>query len=142
MSNTAFLFWFAVGLAAALPLLFFAQGKSLSATRQLLGCSLIVAALIYVGFALVAGDRQWLLIELVGVFFYGSFYYLASRVATVWLALGWGLHVAWDLGLHLFGGGSHIVPDAYAVLCLSFDFAMAGYLLYRLKHESVVEPVA
>ena len=139
MTLSYFALWFAVGLIAALPLLLFAERKSIWTTRKLLGRSLIIAALIYVAFALLAGDTQWLLIELAGVVFYGSFYFLARRVATVWLAVGWGLHVAWDVGLHLYGGGGHIVPDWYAVLCLSFDFAMAGYIVYRVVNQLPAE---
>lgn len=132
MSLTFFFSCFLLGLVTALPLLLFAQNKSIWATRKLLGRCLAVVALLYVAFAFVQLDAPWLLIELLGLAFYASFYWLACRYSLLWLALGWALHVVWDVGLHLAGAGAHIVPTWYAVFCLSFDFAVAAYLVYRL----------
>jgi len=92
-----------------------------------------VAALIYVGFALVWGDAQWLAIEIAGVAASGMLLVAAGRAGFVLVALGWLLHPAWDLGLHLYGPGEHIVPQWYAVACVAFDLAVAGAIVCRLS---------
>lgn len=128
-----FLFWFAAGLVAALPLLLYAQSKDQHSQTQLFGCSLIIAALVYVGFALAWGDNSWLLIEFAGVLMAIAVYRIAIKTSILWVAAGWLLHPIWDMGLHLYGPGQHIAPDWYAIACMSFDLAVAGYIVYRAK---------
>ena len=38
------------------------------------------------------------------------------------------MHAAWDVGLHLLGGGTAFAPTWYPLLCLSFDLLVAGYI--------------
>ena len=52
---------------------------------------------------------------------------------TLGMALGWSMHVIWDVGLHLMGPGHHVAPEWYAVACLSFGLVVAGYIIYLSK---------
>jgi len=90
---------------------------------------LVIAALIYVGFAIVGNNMEWLKIELVGVLLYGFFAYLASKQSVIFLGIGWALHVLWDLLLHS-NGDSGFVPDWYPGACLGFDLVIAGYFIW------------
>jgi len=101
--------------------------------QQVLGLSLLVAALLYIGFAVVGGSGSWLAVEIIGLPIYGVFYYLSGKYTGMWLSLGWLLHPLWDLVLHLNGPGGHGVPAWYPIACVSFDIAVALYILYRLK---------
>ncbi|MCB9762056.1 MAG: hypothetical protein H6741_00220 [Alphaproteobacteria bacterium] len=93
---------------------------------------LVVAALIYVGFA-VAGDAPggWMGAELAGVAFYG-----AVAVAGFWrwprlVGVGWLAHGLWDFLLHP-GGHPGYVPDWYPAVCLGFDLAVGVWLVRAL----------
>ena len=125
--------WWVLGLLAVAPLLWYAETLRAETRWTLLGRTLVIAALIYFVFALLWGDARWLGIESLGVMAYGTFYWLGSRYSVLWLALGWLLHPLWDVSLHLLGPGAHIAPDWYAVACASFDMAVAGYIIFRLK---------
>ena len=125
--------WFLLGIIAAGPLLAVANKISYPSAQKLLGMSLLGAAVIYIGFALVQGNRTWLLIEFVGVPVYATFYWLSNRYSVIWLALGWLLHPVWDVALHLKGPGAHIAPGWYVIACSSFDIIVAGYIIYRSR---------
>lgn len=126
-------FWFLIGVVGALRLILYANRFRKKSLTKLFGISLLVAAVIYVGFAIIWGDSNWLAVESLGVLFYGLFYWLAVRYSLLWLALGWSMHVIWDVGLHLLGPGHHVAPEWYAVACLSFDLVVAGYIVYRAR---------
>ncbi|HEB29053.1 MAG TPA: hypothetical protein ENI05_15105 [Porticoccus sp.] len=128
--------WFCLGVVLAMPLLILAERVKLNLMTHLMGASLVFAAIIYLGFALVWGDTYWLLIEFSGVVAYGIFYLLAVRFSAIWLSVGWLLHPIWDVVLHLNGPGSHVAPEWYAVACLSFDIAVAAYIFKRLRNET------
>jgi hypothetical protein len=89
----------------------------------------LIAALIYVGFATASSAYvPWLVLETLGVGFYGALAWLGLRYSPWWLALGWATHPAWDVGLHLVGDGSAFTPAWYSVACVSFDLLVAVYL--------------
>lgn len=91
---------------------------------------LAVAAGLYVVFALARGDGVDALIEAGGVMLYGAVAWLGVRRGSEGLvAVGWALHPAWDLGVHLGTGVE--APAWYIWLCLSFDLVVAGALLVR-----------
>jgi hypothetical protein len=122
-------FWFLLGLV--LGILFVALARVLG-ERRILSVGLVVATVIYVGFAIFGNaDRSWLGIEALGVVLYGSFAMLSLRYTEWWLALGWAVHPIWDIALHLFGGGSLFAPAWYAIQCISFDVVVALYIAFR-----------
>ena len=69
---------------------------------------------------------------------YGLFYALALKHGILWLGLGWLLHPLWDLLLHLYGPGHHVVPQWYAWACLSFDAAVFGFIVVVLYNRKLL----
>jgi hypothetical protein len=45
----------------------------------------------------------------------------------VWLAVGWALHVGWDLAAQLTD--EPLLPLWYAIACLAFDLVVAAAIL-------------
>ncbi len=131
ISTSYFWFSFMLGLVAVAPMLVYLHKLDSQAMTMAAGSGLVIAALIYLGFALYHGDNNWFLIESGGLIAYGFSFWLAMRYTPLWLAAGWGLHPLWDIFLHWLGPGTHIAPIWYAIACLSFDLAVAGYLAWR-----------
>ncbi|WP_415894867.1 DUF6010 family protein [Neptuniibacter sp. PT34_22] len=124
--------WLIFGLAGGGLLIKFAKGRAEQEQINIFGIALMIAALIYIGFAVIYGaSSTWLIIETVGVLVYGSFYLLAKRFGLHFLALGWLLHPLWDVCLHLLGAGGHFAPEWYAVMCITFDLVVAVYLFRK-----------
>ncbi|MEM7051780.1 MAG: hypothetical protein AAF604_19095 [Acidobacteriota bacterium] len=124
--------WLILGLLLALP--FVAYGRSRG--RIVFAQGLVVAALVYVLFALRAPDPPlWLAIEIAGVGLYGALAWLGLRGSRYWLVAGWALHPLWDVGLHLSAGGRHFAPLWYTLPCLSFDLLVAVALLAPSARE-------
>jgi hypothetical protein len=117
--------WLLLGLILGGAFIAFARGQE-ERERRVLALGLVVAAVIYVGFALAAGETGWLALETLGVALYGALAWLGLRRSALWLAAGWALHPLWDVGLHLVGAGSAFAPAWYAVLCISFDVLVAA----------------
>ena len=128
--------WFSLGVVLAIALLRFANRLKLHSMKHLLGLSLILASMIYIGFAVVWGSSAWVAMEALGVLIYSLFYWLSMKYSAIWLSLGWLLHPVWDVVLHLFGPGSHVAPEWYAVACLSFDIVVAAYIFHRVKYRT------
>lgn len=128
--------WLILGLIAVWPCLWLASKFDFKKMHLFLGISLVVTAICYVVFALIWGDTTWLFVELSGVVIYGFFYLLSTRFSLYWLSVGWLLHPVWDVAIHLQGPGSHIAPAWWSVACISFDAAVAVYLVYRIVGES------
>mmetsp|Transcript_20444 Transcript_20444/g.47318 ORF Transcript_20444/g.47318 Transcript_20444/m.47318 type:complete len:147 (+) Transcript_20444:98-538(+) len=126
--------WALVGCLGAAPLLMYVEQKPLPAACRSLGWGLVVAALVYVGFALVAFETAgaWLGLEMLGVILYGIFFFLSLRSSYLWLSVGWALHPCWDVMLHLWGGGHRFTPEWYVWSCVSFDVMVAIYWVRRV----------
>jgi hypothetical protein len=112
--------------------------------RQILYVVLLIAALAYVLFAVRgAAGPIWIAIELVGVGIFGAMGWAGVRGSRWWLAAGWALHPLWDVGLHYIGPGSVFVhPLHYPIPCVSFDWLIAGYVVYLVLHDAGSAPVA
>ena len=138
VSNSYFVISFILGLVLAALYLYWLNRLNELRFRQAASVGLVIAALIYIGFAWFYGDRQWLIVELLGVAAYSTAALLALRYSALWLAVGWGLHPIWDLWVHWLGPGTHIVPAWYAIACLSFDLLVAGYIVMRSDIKSLL----
>lgn len=121
----------ALGAAAAAVPLVWLRGRRRSSKLRFWALALLVAALIYVGFAVVGSalglvdDPPHILgYQGLGVIVYGALGALGMRHPRA-LAAGWALHVLWDLG-HRHAAW---VPDWYVAACLSFDLVAAGALV-------------
>lgn len=131
--TTGYVYWLVLGLVLGMALLSYARSRGCRFEKRVLAIALIVAAVIYVGFSLVWGNPGWFFIELAGVPVYGLFYWLSVRYSFYWLAIGWAVHPAWDVFLHLTGPGHFIAPEWYAIACISFDILVAGYIAVSVE---------
>ena len=105
------------------------------AGRTLLATVLFAAAGAYFGFAFnETTPRVWVLIELLQVVAFGVLGLYGWRGSPYWLALGYALHPLWDFGVHHLGPGREFAPLTYVFACITFDWAVAAYILiaYRL----------
>lgn len=128
------LFELAVGFALGALLVLYARRGGPAREAPVFALGLVVAAVIYIGFALANGAPvRSLLLESLGVLPFGFLAWLGLRRSQLWLALGWAAHVAWDLGLHAGNGAPAFVPSWYPVVCASFDLLVAGYIAARVR---------
>lgn len=89
---------------------------------------LIVAALVYVAFAVArAAPLAAVLFEAGGVVAYGALASLSLRGDLRFVATAWLLHPLWDAGLHAPGGFA-LAPSWYVWACLSFDLVVGAAL--------------
>lgn len=95
---------------------------------------LVVAAIIYLGFALKGGGLGWLLVELLGVAIFTLSAWLGVRVSAPFLGAGWALHAVWDWLMHT-STAAGFVPNWYPTVCLAFDLVLAGYIVLFLNKE-------
>ena len=94
---------------------------------------LVVAALIYVGFAAFNGaSAKWTWTELGGVAGYGLIAWMGAARFPQLVGVGWLLHVLWDVVLHP-GGHPGFVPSWYPPLCLGFDVFVGVALVVRFR---------
>ena len=121
---------FSVLAGAVLGALFvlLADSRTSLGEVRLLALGLVVAALLYVGFALARADGRWLALEVIGLALFAGLGWLGLRVSLWWLALGWVVHVGWDVGLHL-DRTQPVVGPWYPLACIGFDLVVAGFLL-------------
>lgn len=96
---------------------------------------LLIAALIYVGFAVLGANWEHLPMELGGVLIYGLFAFLSKKYTLYYLAIGWLLHICWDVFLHR-GTTTPYVPDWYPGACIGFDVVIAGYILFLIYQKN------
>ena len=107
---------------------FIAHARRFGSKRlHVLASGLVIAALIYVVAAIVRGAALVVLAELAGALVFGLFAGLGLRRAKRWLAIGWALHVAWDLAAQL--ADEPVLPLWYAIACLAFDLLVAWVIL-------------
>lgn len=127
-----------IGALAAAGLLFFYRNLPQKTSIKLWGNALIIAALIYVGFAVFAQNWTWLPYEIAGVGIYGLAVVLSRKFSPIWLGIGWFCHVLWDLLLHPNGYPGY-VPDWYLGACLGFDLLIGGYVFWLIFNEKKSE---
>ena len=135
-------FWLVAGLIAGAGYIWFAGKGHAGRERKAYANGLLIAAVIYLLFAALAGDAVWFGVEALGVVVYGAFVWLGRRHSFHWVAAGWLLHPLWDVTLHMLGPGAHVVPDWYAIACVSFDVLLAAVIVGRVRGWRRDEPVS
>ena len=116
--------------------LFIFLARRFGAQRELrvYAFGLVVAAIIYLGFALNAGGPDWLFVQLLGVAIFTLSAWLGVRVSALFLGMGWALHAAWDWLMHT-SAVAGFVPNWYPRVCLAFDLVLAVYIVLILNKE-------
>ena len=132
MIDTYTAFWLVAGALSGAWCIRFAGKGHAGRERKAYSNGLLIAAVIYPLFAVFSVDVVWFGVEMLGVIAYGIFVWLGHRVSFYLVAVGWLLHPIRDVGLHLYGPGGHIVPDWYAIACVSFDVLLAVVIAYRV----------
>ena len=136
-----YLTWLLLGAALAVLFIIIGHRVKFLDFKISMAIGLVVAALIYVGFALAWGNIQWVLIEALGIPLYGAMAWLGLRKSPIWIAVGWLLHMPWDLFVHYIGPGFHVAPEWYMFACFSFDLIVGGYLLILFLQKSPTESI-
>ena len=109
------------------------------AARTLLAAVLFAAAGAYLGFSYSYYGtlfRGWVFVEMLQCVAFGALGLDGWRGNGKWLALGWALHPFWDFPLHYLGPGRSFAPWTYAVMCLSLDWIVAGYIIIYYRAAS------
>lgn len=99
--------------------------------------ALVVAAAIYAAFSMNAGPGRWVLIELSGVAVFGAVAVLGFRKSMAVLALGWTLHVGWDIMHEIANSG--FVPGWYPLLCVAFDLVIGLHLFRAWRRRALTK---
>lgn len=130
--------WLLLGALGALGLLATVRVKP-ERELQILATGLVVAALIYIGFALIGNaSLSWITTEVSGVGIYGLLAVLGLHYSKWWLMLGWLAHPVWDFWLHFIGSGAMFTPIWYPSACVSFNLFVAAYIFYtRVKSHQL-----
>lgn len=130
--------WILAGAALGAAFLRIARAGGADRERRVLSAGLVVAALVYVGFALAAGDGERVVVAAVGASLFSLPAYAGVRGWPLLLAIGWGAHGLWDGLLHLTG--PEYGPQWYAALCLGFDPVVAVVLAGRARVGTRIVP--
>jgi len=99
--------------------------------RHLYATWLVIAALIYVGFAVHGDGAKWIGVELIGLVVYSAVAFAGWRGSAWWLAIGWAAHAAWDVVVH--GAHTPFAPRPYAIWCAAVDVTFGVYIAWRLR---------
>ncbi len=118
--------WVLIGAGVGAVFVLLARRPGPAAAHRWLALGLVIAAGLYVLFAVLHGRPAWAGLELAGTAGYGVVAWRGLVRGWPWLAAGWALHPAWDAGLHLWGAGAAAAPQWYVTGCMGFDVAVAG----------------
>ena len=128
-------FYAASGVILAGGLLFYCRRYSVVTRYHLLAIGLSIASFLYVIFALFSLNNIWITMEVVGLLLFLMFIWLAYHYSFWFIALGWLLHIVWDIGVHAHETAPY-VPQWYAWLCVGFDAVVAFYLMVLLVRHA------
>ncbi|MCH7764498.1 MAG: hypothetical protein IIB95_12310 [Candidatus Marinimicrobia bacterium] len=132
MSFNYVIIWLLAGLIAGYGYFKYASKTHIGREKKAYRIGLVVAAAIYIFFAVLWGDIYWIVLEILGVLGFGMLALLGKRISYYVVSMGWLLHILWDVALHLQGPGAHVAPAWYAISCASFDLLLAGIIAYRV----------
>lgn len=118
-----------VGVVAALAFLAFGRWAARRCENAVYATGLVVAAFVYLLFALVVRAEGALWVEAAGLLLFAAVAVLGLRVSPWFLAAGWAAHVAWDLALHP-PTDPGVAPAWYPVVCIGFDLTVAVYVAW------------
>ena len=122
-----------LGALLAVPLVLWARRRR--GEDRVYAQGLVVAALVYLIFALAAGAGVGAVVtEVIGIALFGAVAWLGTGRAALWLAAGWAAHVGWDLLLHPLAEVGY-APAWYVRACIGFDLVVAAWIALRPEQE-------
>ena len=122
------------GALASLAFVLLARRAGSKREATIYAAALVVAALIYVGFAAVGGALPWVALEAGGLVLFSVVALLGLRISVWALALGWIAHAGWDVLPHkVLSVG--FVPEWYPFVCIGFDLFLAGYIAVSIRER-------
>ena len=122
-----------IGILSCLVFVSTARRAGSKREAMIYAVGLVVAASIYVGFAVAGGaSPPWVAIEAAGLLIFSSLALIGLRYSVWVLMLGWAAHAVWDALLHEVPGAG-FVPGWYPVACLGFDLFLAAYIVFRAR---------
>lgn len=116
------------GALLALP--YIAWARTRRDWKTVFAAGLVIAALIYAGFAAAAGEWRAVAVEVGGVLLFGALAAIGARWSPLILAAGWIAHIGWDLLLHPIEASGY-APWWYPVLCIGFDGAVGVFIAVK-----------
>lgn len=119
------------GMLLAVFFLFYLKRFNEKQKLAVSALALLAAASVYVVFALISRNQLLITIESIGFLLFLLLVGLAFKYSFWFVALGWIMHVIWDVGLLPAEPAPH-VPSWYAWLCVGFDLVIAFYLGAKL----------
>lgn len=128
-----------VGTVFAAGLVVATKRFNLKARLSMTVLVFLLAVLTYVSLALVSGNILFVAVELVGLVLFIFIIGLGYIYSFWFIALGWLLHVLWDIGLRPDETAPYI-PQWYMWGCAGFDIVMAlytGFLIVGMQRKSV-----
>ena len=90
---------------------------------------LTLIAGVYLGFALIDGDKDRVAVEIAGIVVTCALAAAGLWVSPQFLAAGYAFHAGWDL-LHHPGPIETHTPRWYAHSCSSFDLVVGAFILF------------
>lgn len=125
----SFLFYIVLGAAGGH--LFAVVARRTDPSARLFAHALLVAAFVYVAFAMASMESAWLAVEIVGFLIFLGFAALGLKRTLSWLWIGWAVHILWDGVIHLIAE-TPFVPAWYPAVCIGFD-AVVAYHVFRMQ---------
>lgn len=126
-----FLFWMLFGALLATVLMWLGRQGNIHQERTVWGGALLVTALWYLGFALIANQGinvLWPQILAGGFFAFCA--YRGTRDSFLYLSIGWFIHIIWD-NISFLVLGAEYAPHLTLPACISFDIISGTYLFLR-----------
>ena len=124
-----------IGIICAILLLFYIRQYSTNKKYHFLGFALFVASGLYLVFAVVTMNKILITVELFGLMLFLLFIWMAYRYSFWFIALGWALHIVWDIGVHPQETAPYI-PFWYAWVCVGFDIVISIYMAWLLSRST------
>jgi len=133
--SVAWLLSVSAGILLAVLFVYYLHRWHRRRKHALLGYGLIITALIYVVLAAISANALWIVIEVVGSLLFLLLVWMAYQYSFWFLAMGWLIHIVWDIGGHPFSNAPYI-PDWYPAMCAGFDLVVGLYIVGMLVSHS------
>ena len=130
--------WFLIGIAGGLASIWVT--RKLGIERLTFGFALLIAAIWYVGFGVIAGkglDELWP--QAIAGLFFAYCGIEGIRGSFIYISIGWLVHILWDSFSFLVLNSTY-APDFTLPACASFDIVVGTYFYLRFRESIANQP--